>query len=195
MVMMFPIAANLIFGCCDCLETIFFDYTNCMISLENLDNSGQVPVVSSSNSILKNAFGLRVEVERKEELCDNYSKPLFFSSAYATSCDCPPETIYKPLDSIVSVNIITLMDFDSTHFSNDNITGYFSVLRSTEFMSIDEFFSNEHNEIYDLDDSNLTFDLMLMIPPAENAEYQFEVLIELSDGRVLSKISNLVELL
>ena len=195
LIITFPILANLIMGCCECVGTFIFNYTNCSISLENLDNSGQEPVESSSNTILKAAFGLRVEVERKKDICAKDFKPLFISSTYATSCDCPPEETYQPLDSIVSIKIVTLRDFDSAHLGNDPVSEYFSILRSTEFVSIDEFILSQQYEFYDISNSTLSFDLMLMTPPEKHAEYQFEVLIELSDGRVLSKISDLVELI
>ncbi len=94
LVFVFPVVANLIIGCCDCLETTLLDYTNCDISLSNLDNAGPEAVVSTSNSIRKEAFGLRVTVDRKEDLCHNILAPLFITPAYAISCDCPPEVLY-----------------------------------------------------------------------------------------------------
>ena len=194
-IMMFPIAVNLIVGCCDCLETILFDYTNCSISIENLDNSGKEPIVSSSDSILIEAFWLRINIEREEDICDNYYQPLFITSAYARGCDCPPEELYQPLDSIISVKLITLRDFDSTHVANDFISEYFSVRRSTELISIEEFINSQIYNILDINNSNLNFDLMLMIPPKRGKEHLFEVQIELSDGRVLSETSNLIELI
>jgi Domain of unknown function (DUF5034) len=197
-VMAFPTLLNFIAGCCDCLETKFFDYTNCSVSIESLDNAGQAPVVSSSDTILKAAFGMRIHVERKQDICDNYFQPIFISSAFATTpCECPPEEIYLLLDSIVSINVITLNDFDSIHLADNFITDYFSILRSrsAEFVSIDEFLNRQFYEFYDIADSTLTFDLMLMRPPKTTSSHRFEVRIVLSDGRVLSTTSNLIQLI
>jgi hypothetical protein len=190
-----PFLVNLIIGCCDCIETMFFDYTNCSVSIENLDNSGREVIVSLSNQIPRKAFGLRINIERKEDVCGNDFQPLFISPAYAISCDYCPEKLYLPLDSIVSLDVITNDDFDSGHSANDNISEYFSVLMSTEFISINEFINRQHNELYDINNSDLQFDLMLMSPPDESSEYQFEVQIELSDGRVLTETSAIVELI
>ncbi len=193
--MLFPVAVNLLMGCCNCLETVFFDYSNCAVSVDNLDNSQQEAVISSTNSIPKEAFGLKVNIERKEGICYNSFKPFLMSSAYATSCNCPPEQLYQPLDSIVSIQIKSLMDFDLNHLSDDYITEYFSVLSSTEYTPIEEFIAGRRGSISDLDYFDRSFNLMLMTAPVESSEYQFEVEVELSDGRVLREISESVELL
>ena len=194
-ILMIPIAVNLFIGCCDCMESIFFDYTNCSISVENLDNSGPELLVSSANSISKEAFGLRVGIKTKQDLCQKYSEPLFMNSAYAFRCDCLPPEVYHPLDSIASVKIITLLNFDSSHFSNDDVSEYFSILNSTEFVPMGDYINTQPYEYYDLEDSNLSLDLLLMTPPTENSEHQFEVQVELTDGRVLRETSELVDLL
>ncbi|PHN04187.1 DUF5034 domain-containing protein [Flavilitoribacter nigricans] len=194
-VLLIPVAVNILSSCCECLESMFFDYTNCSISVEELDNSRLQPEVSSNKMILKEAFGLRVNVERKQDLCHQRSTPLFVTSAFAFSCECPPETVFQPLDSILTIQITTLRDFDDTHLSGSDVSEYFSVLLSTEFISIDEFISNLRNEVYDLEYDILKFDLMLMTPPPATGAHQFAVSLELSDGRVLSKSSSIIDLL
>ncbi|MEL6657160.1 MAG: DUF5034 domain-containing protein [Bacteroidota bacterium] len=195
LVLLLPILANVIIGCCDCLETIFFNYTNCDISLQSLDNAGPEPLISVSNVVQKEAFGLRVTVDRREDLCQNTFAPLFISSAYAISCDCPPAQLYQPLDSIVTIEVISLTDFDPGNGNGDDITANFSILSFTEFLSIEEFLNSQFYDIYNLEDEIFSFDLMLMVPPPERGLYQFEVRLALSDGRVLSRISEEIELL
>ncbi len=95
----------------------------------------------------------------------------------------------------MSIQVFSLADFDPEHASGADISAYFSVLRSTEFFSIEEFLSGLFYETDSLENNVIEFDLMLMVPPTESGLYQFELRLELTDGRVLTRTSEQVELL
>lgn len=186
---------ELIVACCNCLETTYFKYTNCSITINNLDNSGAKPIVSQTNTISKHAFGIRVAINRNENTCEVIpNKSLIFQTASATSCDCPPEVQYLPLDSIVSVAISTINAFDAEHLENSDVSKYFYVFHGNEFTGIDEYIGNIDNILYDFANPAYVFDLLLMTPPTIGIEHQFKVTVKLSDGRIFNALTGLLEL-
>lgn len=48
--MIFPIIAQVVVSCCNCMETETKHYSNKSMTLQNLDNSGNQPVVISGSS-------------------------------------------------------------------------------------------------------------------------------------------------
>lgn len=204
MILLFPSILNFFIGCCYCIDETFFSYTNCSISVKNLDNTGALPVLSTNNEVLKEAFGLRINIDLKEEICQNNYHHSLMQSIYANNCDCFPEDVYEATDSIVSINVKTLVDFDATHLSMDDVSNYYAVLleeqynygmSGIEYFSITEFIDGFSFTFRNTRPSILEFDLMLMVPPTENDFHQFEVDVVLSDERVLSATSDLIKLL
>lgn len=186
---------QLIVACCDCLDPTYFNYTNCSLTINILDNSGAEPIVIQSNTIPKEAFGIRVIINRNEDICKAKTrKSIFFQSAYAIYCDCPPEFQYLPLDSITSVKIFTIKDFDSEHLENTDVSDYFFVYRRHEFYKIDEYIEGIETIVYDFEYQPFEFDLLLMSTPTISTEHQFKMAVELSDGRTLNALTEVLEL-
>ncbi len=189
-----PFVIYVISGCCDCEDSDFSNYTNCSFEIKNLDHSGADLFITDESQVKKEAFGLQLQLSRKEDIC-LIKKPLFISTAYGTSCDCPPEKIYQPLDTISNIKITTLQDFDNTHLANTEITDYFQALQSTEYLPISEFLNRKNGQLLSTFDFELVLNCMLLIPPTSSGIYQFQVDIALSDGRTFSKTSDSIELL
>ncbi len=193
---MLPLMVELMVACCDCIEPTHINYTNCSLTINNLDNSGANPKVTQSNTILKDAFGIRVAVIRNENICKvKTNKSFFFQSAFAYSCYCPPELEYLPLDSIISVKVITNKDFNSEYLENSDVSEYFFVFRENEFYIIDEYIDNIETTFYDSKNKTLEFDLLLMTPPTIGTEHQFTIIVELSDGRIFNAQTELLKLI
>jgi hypothetical protein len=195
-ILLLLLLVELITACCNCIEPTSYYYTNCSLTVKNLDNSGPEPVVAHSDTLLKNAYGIRVTVSRFENTCitkvNGFS---FIQSAYAFDCFCPPEVQYLALDSIASIEIKTINDFDAEHLANSNISDYFYVFGGNEFTPIVESIANLETTLYDFENPTLEFDLLLMSPPTAGTRHQFEVLIGLSDGRVLTAQTGYIELI
>lgn len=195
LLLMLPLMVELVISCCDCIETTFLDYTNCSLTINNLDNSGVSPVIAESNSISKDSYGIRLSIKRSENVCEvKRTNSFFIQSAYATSCDCPPEFQYMPLDSIISLKISTINDFSTNHPCCSDITELFYVFQGKEFTAISDYVQNIETNLYDIINPSFEFDILLMTPPTIGIEHEFEVSIELSDGRILNATTGIIKL-
>lgn len=195
LIAMLPLIVEIIVACCDCLEPAIYDYTNCSLTISNLDNSGAEPIVTNLNTILKNAYGIRVSIVREENTCEaSRLNSIFIQSSYAFDCLCPPELEYLALDSITSLKIFTLNEFDESHTTDSEISDYFRVFSRDNFSLIDHYINNIGTTLYDFDNPTLEFDLLLMTPPTHGPEHKFQVTILLSDGRELSAQTEILEL-
>ena len=194
-----PVASFIFYSCCPChIETQNGNYTHKTLFLKNLDNSGEKAVESESLQLNKNAYGIRLYLER-EKIAVSHAKQInsiFIQSAYATKCDCPPEFLYFPSDSVVSIKIFTINKFDNQHLENSDITDYFRVAHS--FSTVENFVANLHYifaDDFEYWGQELKLDLLLMTAPTANNKHQFEIQVTLSDGRILKQQTPEIELL
>ena len=198
-----PIANGLFQSCCDCnVETQHENYSHKTMFLKNLDNSGENAIESESLQLNKNTYGIRLYLEREETViaCAKRINSIFIQSAYATSCECPPEFLYYPSDSIISIKIFTVNNFDNQHSNNSDITDYFRVAGS--YSTVESYVTNMRYTLaseyaYGIDywEQELKLDLLLMTAPTANNKQQFEIQVALSDGRILKQQTTEIELL
>lgn len=170
---------DVFYACCNCgddTEEKF--YVNTGFALKNIDNSGQEPLESTSANINKNAYGMRLYVNRQSLafLKKQINQPIFSQSAYAMSCDCPPEVTYNYKDKAESIKIITLNDFNTDKSANSEITEYFKI--SKRYTDVNELIKGLNYDFsYKLKETEY-FDLLLMVPPLEsNVQHQFKIVI------------------
>lgn len=195
LVFVFPLCIELIISCCNCKDATFLNYTNCNMTMLNLDNSGIKPVITKSNIIPKRAYGIRVSINRSETICNSKkNQSLFIQSTYATSCECPPEFIYRPLDTITSIKIITENDFNKEKLKFSDVTDMFYVFKLSRFIKINEFIKTINADVYDFMDSTFNFDLLLMEPPIIDSKHEFEVIISLSNGKEFKAKTGIITL-
>ena len=198
-----PVASVVFHACCPCdVETQHRNYSHKAIFLKNLDNSGEKAIESESLQLNKNAYGIRLYLER-EKIVVARAKPInsiFIQSAYATSCECPPEFLYFPSDSIVSIKIFTVNNFDIQHLENSDVTNYFRVADS--YSTVDSYvanmrytFASGYARGVQYWEQELKLDLLLMTAPTANNKHQFKIQVELSDGRILEQLTTEIELL
>jgi len=184
LILMLPLLVEIVISCCNCTDTTFINYTNCSLNVFNLDNSGSAIRISQSDTLSKEAYGIRISIYRSENTCELIrNNTLFIQSVSAIHCSCPPEFEYLPLDSIVSVSIITKNDFDAEHLKSSDVTEYFYVTNGSGYISFKGYFDNIIAKISDYFETAYELDLLLMTPPNIGAEHQFEINVELSDGR------------
>ncbi|GHT22338.1 hypothetical protein AGMMS4957_12430 [Bacteroidia bacterium] len=191
---------DVLYSCCGCgdVKIAHLNYLYKSFSLKNLDNGGESAVVSDLEQINKNVYGIRVflQVEKIAPKKSGSSTRLgFISPAYATICFECPEEIFSPRDSVTSVKVFTLNDFDEEKSKNSDISEYFKVAHS--FSSIDDY-ERYLNLEYDYMpvDYTIRFDFLLMKAPQGTREkHKFKVQIALSDGRILEQETTEIELI
>ncbi len=193
-ILLFPFMAEFIVSCCNCGETFFKHYTNKSIWVNNLDNSGKLPVQMPADSIVKTAFGIRLQFTREETAFFKIPASLFIQNACATSCKCPPSVRYSPKEQVTAIKIFTLNEFDGNHPANSDISIYFKVYKQNSFTFIKEFLNNL-NLVFDNEiESEIDLDLLLMTPPTINKLHKFKVQVTFSDGRVLEEETPAIKL-
>ena len=198
--LLFPIVS--VFYSCVCdVTTKHESYSHTTLELRNLDNSGVQITETESLQINKNAYGIRLYLTREKSVVafNKQGNSIFIQSAYATSIECPPEYMYYPKDSIVSIKIVTIKDFDNTHSENSDVTDYFRVAHfySTikDYVSSMYYAFGDDLEFENSRNKKITLDLLLMTAPTTNNKQQFEIQVALSDGRLLKQQTAEIELL
>lgn len=183
------LVADLVVSCCDCPPPSENYYTNCEIGLENIDNRGPHPELVSSDTLSKKAFGLKLEILQKVDLCFYKTPTLFSSAAYAISCDCIGDMSFL-LDQVDKLTITTIQDLAPGFPAGSEVSQTFKLFQFPEFYEVDQLMSTVNTSSYYSGDSIFqTFDLLLINDEIYTGTHQFEIELHLSDGRVLSSIS------
>ena len=198
--LLFPIV-NLFYSCVCDITTKYESYSHKSLLLKSLDNSGVEIVETEGQQINKNAYGIRLYLTREKNVISHVKQinSIFTQSAYALSYDCPPEFFYSPSDSIVSIKIITINDFDEKHSGDSDITDYFRVAHT--YSTVNNFVANMgfsygiDGEFEDFTGKDIKIDLLLMMAPTVNNHHQFKIQVELSDRRILEQLTTEIELL
>jgi len=196
-----PIAG--VFHSCGCGELpVSVSYSHKILIVKNLDNSGASAIESESLQLNKNAYGIRFYLIREKDIIARIKQTnsIFVQSMYAfTKAPCP-EYFHFPSDSIVSIKIFTINDFDDQHLTDSDVTNYFRVAGS--FSTIENYvagvrYTFDWGYITDFEDfiAEIKLDLLLMTPPTATNNHQFKVQVTLSDGRILEQLTTEVQLL
>ena len=193
LVFAFALISQLIAGCVDCncqpSKTIYF--TKKGLLLKNMDASLPQPMVSNAGIITSANYGIQIQflienlVSRKQQV-----KWGLMQSAYACSC---VEDTFLPKEDILSVEIFSNNDFDSTHPKNTDLSLYFKVKRYATTIPIADYIKS----LKDLNSlaGNAFYDgVFLQVAPSINKKHKFKVRVALSDGRVLEAETIEVEL-
>jgi len=186
LLLLFPFIVDLAISCCNCLDAVIHHYTNKSIVVSALDNSGQEPKEISTGSVIKAAYGIRVQLSR-EKLARVNKPPIVFGQAvYAYDCRCGSTDEFLPSDSITTIRIITLHNFNADHPANSDVSGYFKVYSAT-YYTIDDYLKYIGTTLYNETELQFAFNLFLMTPPESGGAHQFRVQFVLSDGRILEQ--------
>lgn len=174
------LALDLFIACCCHCEDDAFYFSHCEMEVFHLDHSNETPVLAGA-SVPKEAYGIQTKVTLVENTCAlNRNSSFLFSSAYATSCDCPQSEFL--LDDIVSIQVFTVNDFNIDHPANSEISNYFKVLQANEYHTLGNFIAAGANNEWN---RPLIFNMFLLQAPMEAGTHQFLVRIRLSDDRVM----------
>ncbi|UXE66480.1 MAG: DUF5034 domain-containing protein [Chryseotalea sp. WA131a] len=196
-VWMIPVLAQIVVACCDCIDPVLKNYSNLSMTVDNLDNGGEKPIVTNSATVPKNAYGIKVNFHREIVACNKKTSPTFFQSAYAFSCDCPPPLEIMAKDSIVTFKVFSVYDFDSNHPAYSDISEFFKIFNYNSYSTINDYLNSKKNigyyygnsawTLYDESELEFEMTLLLMTTPKINMNNKFRVQITLSDGRIFEQ--------
>jgi hypothetical protein len=195
LVLIFPFIADLAISCCNCLDTLTHHYSNKTLKVSSLDNSGQEPKEISAGSVFKAAYGIRVQLVREKVVHINKPAIVFGQAAWAYGCHCPPTDEFLPNDSVIAIRVLTLYNFNSDHPANSDVSAYFKVYTPYNFQTLDAYTKYIGTSFYSETELQLSFNMLLMTPPASGGAHQFRVQFILSDGRILEQDTPTIDLI
>jgi len=190
-ILLLPLLVEILSSCCRCPELNHYEYSNCDITLQNLDNSGPNIIVAMSDSITEDNYAIRVAVNRSLDVCETYNYPSLFINS-ATACSCPSDT-WTPRQEIRSLKIYTINHFDSSHYANSEVTEYFSAFSGDFSTDIDSFIKNYNYEANGYEDYERLFDLLLNTTPTIGNKHRFKIVVSLAEGKkIIKKTSEVI---
>lgn len=181
--MLFLFLAETCIIACNCPEASSFRYRNGKLSVLNLDNAGVQPALSSSGRVGRNAYGIRINVERSLIAAAQKNWQIG-NSAYANSRECLMGE-YHPDITIDNVRIITLNDFDASHSAGAELNSYFKKVEDGKFYAIATLYEKE-SQVFEANFlAPLEADILLTKAPEHTGMHSFLVEVSLSDGIIL----------
>lgn len=188
-ILMLMLLADLVVSCCDCPEAKMTEFSYCAVELQNIDNTGFEPEVSTADTLSKDAYGFQIILTTQRQICQLRNASLFSPAAFAMkSCNCALDYDY-PRASIERVEITALEQFDDTISAGSDITSRFMWYQRFEFTKIEHIPSQFYTG-YSQDSVRVFMhDIIMVSPPSKSGKQQFEISIHLADGKVLSAVS------
>lgn len=166
-------------SCCECTEwptqpsIVIQDF-----SLLNIDNNGSWPVLSESQSLNRNAFGLAIVFARRKgqavSLRDAY--PLDPFQSHCCEKGKPSEW------AVEHIRIYTVTDYDDEHAAGSEVTDYFRLVtgspaRYISYEPLNELRTGVFHNSFD-SNGNYVMPVLLMNPPSAPKIVQFKVTVK-----------------
>lgn len=196
LLLLLPFALQFLVGCCDCeSRNVFHTFIRNGINLQAYDNTSVSPDYEVSDGVDRNAFAMKLVLLRTQLSDVNREIPAvnFFNSCYAFTCDCPTNDIVSYGDQVTSFKLITMLDFDETHPAGSEIGEYFQWFNA-DYYNYDILIEEVSNSRV-LDKEDLVFDVLLMNPPAQSQNAQFQVILTFEDGTEMISQTPVITLL
>lgn len=166
-----------------CEGDIYLKYHFSGLEIENADNSGEWPVVSSADSIRKEAYVLRLNLFPVEESRNGrYLDP-----------ETPPINS-NPIDSI---SIFSGTKFNDTLPAGSRLNSVFRIFNRSYWhvYPIDDFkIANVYNSDFMDEPVPEYVDILLIIPPDSIRNYEFYVFMKLRDGTIFLDSTEIIKL-
>lgn len=190
-------------ACCNCEPPVIKHYQTLSATVVNLDHSGATPEVAQLTEVPKEAYGFRITVQRDLIAYTNPAVSNMMTSAFAFTCDCSPELLINPTDSILSIEIFTINNLNASTPAGSNVSENFSVLTYDSYVPLSDYLTYPHpqyssyyepNVLYSLAQLTRTIDVFLLPPYPDPGLHQFEITITMSDGREFELLTDEIEL-
>lgn len=190
---------RLLSGCCTCEDEYYsFEYERILI--HNIDNSGEWSKPSDLNKMPASGVAFEIQIVGSEPILSSQNKIHLngFNTLSAQSCNC--EELYIPNSTIATIRIKTLEKLNDDYCCNDDVTNLFLANTCVAcedigsfYLTIDELVRRINPEAFYQTPVNQF--LIYLKVPVENSVAQFEIIIELSDGRIITNQTSLIEMI
>ncbi|WP_439583438.1 DUF5034 domain-containing protein [Dyadobacter bucti] len=178
--------SRLIFACCDCPDDEEgYEYTYDSFIAFNLDNSGARPLLSGTDTIPKQAFGIRLQFALRQLAHNGKGCFSLFPKAYGMSCGCGVSPGGTARDTITSLTVTTLTEMDETHPANSDVTALFKVLENDKYVTVGQILKELPHFYHDRPNTEF-MEMYLFNSSAKPGNYRFRVDITLSDQKQMS---------
>jgi hypothetical protein len=197
-IVVFTTILRIVTSCCNC-ENVFFSFNYETLQIGNIDNSGQWSRPTESNDMSKNGVAFEVSIIGKS-IAQSLVKPVdfwSFNTAVAQSCDCDDRYVGNQL--IKSVKIITIHNLNADYTANEEVTPLFLANNCLDCDDIGTFYITIPELIKRLNPESIYNQpvnkfLIYLKVPVENTKAQFQVEVELTDGRRLTAQTALINI-
>ncbi len=198
-ILIFPILIAMVMmsevGCSD-RDTYYFDWNK--ISLNNLEiyyeNESLRYQQTDKLTFAPLTFGTRIGFDYQMIADFGNININLIQSAHALT---KPTDEYILKDKILSISVKTVHDFDNEHQAGSDISHYFKTLWSGDFIPINSRLNgtNGINEPRISENYlNEEYDIYLRENPSIGEKHQFEILIEFESGKILTKMTDEIEI-
>lgn len=190
----------LVNGCCHCEpeRTRFYKTEGIIAQNVHFEIVGDTAFsysIVNKDSLARMKYGLQIQFDTKETVFSKFEFKGLIPAANA--CKCSPD-YYSPRDTLKSIRIFTLKDFDASHPAGSELSDYFKLLKQATTsgriskMSISEAVTQLGTLSYS---SYGTVQFYLdKMPEVANASIQFEIVAEFSKGKILKDTSTIITL-
>ena len=181
---------RVIISCCDCPKLNEHKYSYDNLSVYNLDNSGQNPVISLTNIVPSKAYGIEIDFSLIRVALNRSKTLTVFPEAFAQDCFCLDSLQYIAKDTITSIDITTIDDFDSQRPANSDVSYLFKILQNNSYVTFQEYINQPEIIYQNKIPEKEILQLFLLQPPQFLGEHKFKIGITLSDNRLLTTTTN-----
>lgn len=190
----------LVNACCHCEpeRTRFYTTEDIIAQNVNFEIVGDTAFsynIVNNDSVPRMNYGLQIQFDIKETVYSKFEIKGLIPTGYA--CKCSPD-YYSPRDTLKSIRIFTLKNFDASHPAGSEISEYFKFLTQATTSgriskrSIAESISQLSTTTYTPYD-NFQFYLD-NIPDSLNSKMEFEIVAEFSKGKMLKDTTSVITL-
>lgn len=188
------LSVDVFMACCRCDFSKVGVFYHKSIGLQHIDNRGEKPVLVSTDTLNKNAYGMRVMFTRDLVANATNTFSLMSSSAYAMKCDCANDYITSG-DTVSQIQCFTLYDFDANHPANSDISDYWRALSYEKLVELDKLRSSLNEMFKNEQDLSKSVDILMIQAPTTGTIHQFKIVLTLSNGKTIEQTSTPIYLL
>lgn len=188
--LLFPLVVGVVQSCCYCEGEVEYKFEVSSTDVYNLDNSGIEPKITDADTISKAAYGIELKLTTAKITKADVHPFSFINSASAMKCVCYSFSGTSK-DSVLSIKIFTVNDFDTSHKAGSDVTAIFYSDGKNPMPPGGNYNQPLYSSAFKPD--ALVYKFLLMQSPS-NPSCQFHVVLNLGNQRIIDLLTKPVTL-